>query len=90
VEGDQKMDKKTFLREVERRFTYQPPFGDQPYRYKRINEACRDLAELLIEMAPYSRELSLAITALEDVRMRANQAIATNERPPLTHDNPAE
>jgi hypothetical protein len=76
------MDRESLLIEIDRRFTSHPPFGDQAYRYKRINDACRDLAELIIDTTPYSREQSLALTALDDVRMRANQAIACNERPP--------
>jgi hypothetical protein len=76
------MDRESQLREIDRRFSYHEPFGDQSYRYKRINDACRDLAELIIDTTPYSREQSLALTALDEVRMRANQSIACNERPP--------
>lgn len=65
--------------ELRRRFTYHPPKGDQPQRYEEINEATLELAILIRDVTPPGREQALAITALEEARMRANQAIATGE-----------
>lgn len=51
-----------------------------PQRFTQINDRTRDLAELLMVLCPPSRNLSLALTALEDVRMRANASIAVDEQ----------
>lgn len=64
---------------VERDFRYHPPHGDQPVRYSRITEACRDLAFLIVDLTPSSREQSLALTAIQEARMWANASIAINE-----------
>lgn len=60
-------------------FKYHAPFGDQADRYERIRASGGFFAERLMTMCPPSRELSLAITAVEEAVMRANQAIALNE-----------
>ncbi len=65
---------------LENEFTYHPPFGDQPERYKMIRDKAKEMARLIMELCPNSRERSLAMTALEDCVMRANRAIALNER----------
>lgn len=36
--------------ELERRFTYRPPKGDQPERYNRITAECLRLAKLIREL----------------------------------------
>lgn len=46
-----------------------------PERFKIINNATRDLAKLIMELTPEGRPQSIALTDLETVRMRANQAI---------------
>lgn len=61
------------------RFTYHPPKGDQPERYRLIREHAHGLATLINHHAPDSREKSLAITYLEQAAMFANAAIARNE-----------
>lgn len=48
-------------------------------RFTKINNTTRDLAEMIMHMTPPGRNQSLALTALEDVRMRANAAIAVDE-----------
>ena len=49
-------------------------------RFKDINDKTRELAQFIMERVPPSRNLSLALTALEDVRMRSNAAIAVDEQ----------
>lgn len=65
--------------DVEKRFTYHQPFGDQAARYESIRRQFRDLANSLICECPPSRELSLALTKLEEACMWANASIARNE-----------
>lgn len=65
--------------QLERSFTYHPPQGDQAERYQLISGEARRLAERFAELAPLSRELSLALTKLEEAVMLANAAIARNE-----------
>lgn len=61
------------------RFTYHPPHGSQQARYVTIRDNARELALKVIELAPDSRELSLALTNLEQFVFWANAAIARNE-----------
>jgi hypothetical protein len=60
-------------------FTYHKPFGDQPQRYEDIRRLAYDLASFLVTSCPESRELSLAMTNLEQAIMWANASIARNE-----------
>ena len=60
---------------------YHKPFGDQFERYDLINNATRNLALLIMENCPFSRQRQTALTELEFVRMSANAAIACNEKP---------
>lgn len=61
-------------------FTYHPPKGDdQTMRYTAIRAAGASLADLLVHTCPPSRELSLALTNLEQAVMWANSAIARGE-----------
>jgi hypothetical protein len=62
--------------ELDNRFSYHAPKGDQPERYTKIRAKAKELAELIVELCPESREQSLAITRLEEVSMWANAAIA--------------
>jgi hypothetical protein len=48
---------------------------------RTINEAVVELAVLIEQLTPASRNQSLALTALEDVSMRANRAIFADGRP---------
>lgn len=65
--------------DLEKRFTFHPAKNDQPLRYTQIRYEALDLAKLIDDLAPDSREKSLAITHLEDAVMWANAAIARNE-----------
>jgi hypothetical protein len=60
-------------------FTYHAPKNDQAKRYERIRDKARELAILINEETPASREQSVAFTQLEDCVMWANAAIARNE-----------
>lgn len=65
--------------DLENRFTYHPPKGDQPERYVRIREKAKELAELIVSETVGSREQSLALTKLEEATFWANAGIARNE-----------
>lgn len=62
--------------ELNTRFTFHPVVGDQGERYKAIRDKAGELAALISELSPESREQSLAITACEEASMWANAAIA--------------
>jgi hypothetical protein len=64
---------------IEVSFVYHSPKDDQPERYGMIRNAGKELALLINETTPASREQSLAFTKLEEVVMWANAAIARNE-----------
>jgi hypothetical protein len=66
-------------KDLANRFTHHPPKGDQARRYQTIRQEAHALAVLINEMAPDSREKSLAITHLEEAVMWANASIARNE-----------
>lgn len=66
--------------ELTKRFTHHPPFGDQPTRYEAIRNRGLAMADFLGTVCPESRELSLAMTHLEQAIMWANAAIARNEK----------
>lgn len=62
--------------EIRTRFTYHPPKPGQPEIYTEIRQRARELVELIVAEAPASRELSLAVTKIEEAVMWANAAIA--------------
>ena len=68
--------------DLDTRFRYHPPHGTQAERYERLRVSGRNLAELINELCPDSREKSSAMTNLEQSVMWANAAIARNEVPP--------
>lgn len=65
--------------EIERRFTYHAPKGNQQVRYERIRNFAKNLAYVIEQACPDSREKSLALTNLEQAVMWANASIARNE-----------
>lgn len=65
--------------EIEKRFTYHAPKDNQPQKYLEIRETAKTYAELLVALCPESRELSLALTKLEESVFWANASIARNE-----------
>lgn len=67
------------LDRIRESFTYHPPFDDQPERYREMRSMALDLALTMTRLCPASRELSLALTNLQQAVMWANAAIAVNE-----------
>jgi hypothetical protein len=65
--------------QIEKAFTFHPSKDDQPERYNRLREKAKELAYLIIELTPHSREQSSALTRLEEAVMHANAAIARGE-----------
>ena len=65
--------------ELERRFTYHAPKGNQQVRYERRRNFAKSLAYVIEQACPDSREKSLALTNLEQAVMWANASIARNE-----------
>ena len=65
--------------DIEKRFTYHAPKGDQPIKYEAMRTAFKDLAYLVEHYCPDSRERSLALTHLETAVFWANASIARNE-----------
>ena len=61
------------------RYSYHAPKNDQAERYNTIRTACLELAFLINDLTPESREQSVAFTALDDVMYSANASIARNE-----------
>jgi hypothetical protein len=74
---------KPTMEELENRFIYHaPPHKQRIDEHAKVSEWCLDLAKWLTDLCPEGRNLALALTHLEDVRMRANAALAC--------DSPAE
>ncbi len=65
--------------DFENAYTYHAPKADQPARYVAIREKAKELALLVEDCCPDSREKSLAFTKLEECVMWANASIARNE-----------
>lgn len=65
--------------EIENRFTYHAPVGDQAERYKKISEAAKQLALVIKENTPDCADQTVAIRKVEEARMAANATIALNE-----------
>ncbi len=62
--------------ELDNRFTYHAPKVGQPEIYTRLRDKAKELAVLLNEVCPESREKALAFTQLEDAVFWANAGIA--------------
>ena len=61
---------------IERDYTYHPPKPGQPEQYAAIRSKAKELALLIDELVPPSREQSVALTHLESAVMFANAGIA--------------
>lgn len=68
--------------ELRNRFFFHPP-PDQARitAHEQVSELCYELAYQLASICPPGRNLSLTLTHLEDVRMRANAALACDSPP---------
>lgn len=62
-------------------FAYHAPDTAKRLHHESIRDACKELALLINEAAPDSREKEAAITKLEDVMFWTNASIARNPRP---------
>ena len=60
-------------------FIYHSPTVDQTVKYGKIRDKAKELALLIGELCPVSREKSIAMTKLEEFVMWANASIARNE-----------
>ena len=67
------------MSQIERNFTYHAPKPGQVEKYAAIRARAKELALLISEVTPASREQSVALTHLETAVMWANAAIARNE-----------
>lgn len=65
--------------QLENSFTYHSPKNNQPQRYEEIRNKAKELAHMIDELCPSSREKSIAQTNLEQAVMWANKSIACNE-----------
>ena len=64
--------------QLETNFKYHAPKEGQTEKYTAIRDKAKELAYLIDELAPKSREQSLAFTKLEEAVMWANASIARN------------
>lgn len=62
--------------ELDNRFRYHRPTPEAIALHAEVTESALALAKKLRDICPGGRNLALALTHLEDVRMRANAAIA--------------
>lgn len=67
------------IKQIEESFTYHSPKDTQQERYVVLRNTAKDLARLITECCPPTRETSLALTNLEQSIMWANKSIACNE-----------
>lgn len=64
---------------IENDFKYHPPKDGQVERYASIRDKAKELALMIADEVPMSREQSTALTHLESAVMYANAGIARNE-----------
>lgn len=64
---------------LENNYKYHAPKPGQQEKYEAIREKAKELAHMIDELCPNSREKSLAHTNLEQSVMWANASIARNE-----------
>ena len=64
--------------QIENNFSYHTPKKGQPAKYQAIRDKAKELAHMIDELCPNSREKSVAQTNLEQAVMWANASIARN------------
>lgn len=80
ISDKKEIDAKNVLRaRIERDYMYHAPKGDQAERYVRLRACAKQLALMIVDLTPVSREQSTALTHLDAVVYNANAAIARNE-----------
>lgn len=65
--------------DINNRFSYHAPKGNQQERYVLIRDVAKHLATVIVQNSKPSREQSLALTKLQEATMWANAGIACNE-----------
>lgn len=65
--------------QLDNRYTYHAPKGDQADRYAAIRASVLATARLVRDLTPCSPEQARALNALDEAMMLANAAIARNE-----------
>lgn len=70
---------RVFNNDLENRFTYHAPKPGQPEKYEELRGRAKQLAYLIRDLCPTSRETSLALTKLEEAVFWANAAVARHE-----------
>lgn len=71
---------KPTIEELRNRFTYHPPRTDEQRKaHESVSERTLDMSEWLVALLPEGRNLSICLTLMEDVRMRANAALACDD-----------
>ena len=65
--------------ELRNRFLSHRPDAEAARAHAQVSDLCLGLALELARICPEGRPLSLALTALEECRMRANSAIAETQ-----------
>jgi len=64
---------------VDNIFMYHTPKPGQPEKYTALREKAKELAAMMVELCPNSRERMQALTGLEECVMWANASIARND-----------
>lgn len=64
---------------IDNNFSYHSPKDGQPEKYEALRNKAKELAHMIDELCPNSREKSVAMTNLEQSVMWANASIARNE-----------
>lgn len=72
------MDYEELIARNKNNFTYHQPDNLRIVKHQRIRESLNVVADMLVADCPESRELSLALTKLEEAMFWANAAIARN------------
>jgi len=80
MEKEEKIIEIAESEEIENNFKYHKPTQSQQERYVSLREKAKELAYLIGNYCPQSREKSLAFTKLEEAIMWANASIARNEK----------
>ena len=79
------MSKSYLIDRINNDFRYHTPKPGQPDIYTSVREHARQLALLLVELVPEGRELSTALTNLEQTVFWANAGIARHGEAVLEH-----
>lgn len=63
---------------IDNNFTYHAPKEGQQEKYQALRAKAKELAQLILDTCPESRERSVALTELETAMFWSNAAIARN------------